>query len=66
MVGAGKMNEGGQKAQISSYKTSLGDVMYILVTIVNNIVHLNVAKRVDFKSSHHKKNNFVTIYGEGC
>lgn len=26
-----------------------------MVTIVNNIVHLKVAKRVDLESSHYKK-----------
>ena len=36
--GVGKMGEEGQKVQTSSYKISLGDVMYSMVTIVNNTV----------------------------
>ena len=44
---------------------SPGDVMYIIVTIVNNIVYLKVAKRVDFKSSHYKKKK-VYMCGDGC
>ena len=32
------MDGGGQKVQASSYKISHGDVMYIMVTIVNNTV----------------------------
>ena len=34
----GKMGEGGQKVQTFSYKISLGDEMYSMVTIVNDIV----------------------------
>ena len=37
-VGVGKTGEGGQKVQTSSYKISPGDVMYSMVTIVNNTV----------------------------
>ena len=32
------MGEEGQKVQTSSYKISLGDVMYSMVAIVNNTV----------------------------
>lgn len=36
-----------------------GDVMYNMVTIVNNcIAYWKVAKRVDLESFHHKKKNF--------
>lgn len=34
----GKMGEGGQKAYISSYKINHGDVMYSMVTLVNNTI----------------------------
>ena len=34
----GKMGEGGQKVQTSSYKISPGDVMYSMVTIVSNTI----------------------------
>ena len=37
--------------------------MYSTVTIVNNTVYLKVAKRVDLKSSHHKK-KIVTMSGD--
>ena len=30
--------EGGQKVQTCSYKISQGDVMYSMVTVVNNII----------------------------
>ena len=51
------MWEGGQKVQTSRYM-SHRDVMYGMVTTVNHTVlhYLKVPKRVDFKSSHHKKN----------
>lgn len=34
---------------------SPGEVIDSMVTIANNIVYLKVTKRVDQKSSHHKK-----------
>lgn len=55
--GIGKMGKGGQKAQASSWKINIWDViMYNMVNIVNNTV-LNIWKllRVDLKSFHHKK-----------
>ena len=36
-----------------------------MVTIINNIVYLKAAKRVDLKSSHHRKKN-VTMHSDGC
>ena len=36
-LGVGEMGEGGQRVQTSSYKCH-GDVMYSMVTIVNNTV----------------------------
>lgn len=40
--------------------------MYRMVTMVNNtFIYLKVAKIVNLKISHHKKNNSVTIYGDG-
>jgi len=42
----------------SSYKRPIsGDVMYSTMTIVNNIVYLKVAKRINLNSSHHEKSN---------
>ena len=41
---------------------SHGDVKYFMVTIVNNtIAYLKVAKRVNLKSSHHKKKKSVAM-----
>ena len=37
-LGMGRMGEGGQKIQSSSYKISHGEIMYNVVTIVNNTV----------------------------
>ena len=50
--------------QTSSYKISHGDVMYNMVTLVNNTV-LCICKRKDLKRSHHRKKYFVTMYGDG-
>ena len=52
------MGEGGQKVHTSSYKISPGDVIYSMVTIVMILYYIFescYAKRIDFKSSHHKK-----------
>ena len=38
--------------------------MYSMVTIVNNTVYLKVAKRVGLKSFYHRKEMFVTMYGD--
>lgn len=42
--------------------------MYSLEARINFIVlyHLKVVKRVDPKSSHHKKKFFLTTHGNGC
>ena len=54
----GKMDEGGQKVQTLSFKISHEDVIYSIGTIINNsILHMKVAKRIDLKSSHHRKKN---------
>ena len=57
------MGEGGQKVQTSIDKISPGDVMYTMVTIVNNII-LYIWKLlreyIDLKSSHHEKKKVVT------
>ena len=53
------MDEGGQKVQTLSFKISHEDVIYSIGTIINNsILHMKVAKRIDLKSSHHKKKKF--------
>lgn len=52
------MGKGGQRVPTSSYKISqFGGIMYSMVTIVNKtlILYLQVAERVDIKSSHRKK-----------
>ena len=58
--------KGDQKVQTSSCKKNHGDVMYNMVTGANNnrIAYQEVAKRVDLKSSCHKKKRFVTMYGD--
>ena len=38
--GMGKMADGDQKVQTSSYKISYEDVMYSMLTIVNNVLHI--------------------------
>ena len=41
----------------SSYERPIpGDVMYSTMTIVNNIVYLKVAKRINLNSCHEKSN----------
>ena len=45
----------------------MGDVMYSTVTIVNKtVLHIWKLLRVNLKNSYHKKNNFVTMYGDKC
>lgn len=62
----GKMGEAGQKVQTSSYETKvLGYHVYSTVTIVNNTVLLNVAKRIDLKRSPQRRKT-VTLSGDGC
>ena len=39
--------------------------MYSIVTIVNNTIYMKVAKTADLRSSHHKKKNSITMYGDG-
>ena len=56
------MDEGSQKVQTLSYKMSREDVIYSIVTIINNsMLHMKV-KRIHLKSSHHKK---ICNYEEG-
>ena len=57
--GRGKIGEGGQKVQTSIYNISRGDVMYSMVTIVNNtVVYIWKLLKIDLKSSHHEKKNY--------
>lgn len=45
LPGVGEMSEGGQKIQASSYKTSSGDVINSIVTlVVNTVLFLKVAE----------------------
>lgn len=66
----GKAGEGGQREQAPSYKiNSPGDVMCRMGTIqliIYFIANLEVANWVDLNSSHYKKKNYVTVYGDGC
>ena len=56
----GKMDEGSQKVQTLSYKMSREDVIYSIVTIINNsMLHMKV-KRI--LSSQHKEKLFFHIY----
>ena len=57
----GKISQGSHKIQASII--SPGDIMYSMVTIVNNTIflYLKVAETVDLKSSLHKKKKFVTV-----
>lgn len=60
--GASEMGEEDQMYLPSRYKVSREDIMYSMVPTVNNaIIHLDVAKRIDLKSSHHKKNNLTMM-----
>ena len=55
-MGGGEMGEGGQKVQTSRYQINKCwrcDAQHS--DLVNNIVYLKVAKRINLKSSHHKK-----------
>ena len=57
--GLGEMGEGSQMVPNSNYENiSYGDIMYSMVTIVDNtwIVYLKV---VNLKSFHHKKKNCI-------
>lgn len=38
--GAGRMGEGGQKGQTTSYKVNSKDVMYSTVIIANTVLHI--------------------------
>ena len=54
--GMGKMGEGDLKVQTWSYKINKSwDVKYSMVIMVYNVTYLKIIKRVDLKSSHHKK-----------
>ena len=56
--------EVGQEVQTSSYKLSPGGATYSMVTMVNNILFLEVAKRVNLKISHHKVKRIITRCGD--
>ena len=53
----GKMGEGGQEVQTSIYKISHGDIMYRMLTIVNNtVLHTGkLFRQYIFKSSSQEK-----------
>ena len=55
------MGEGGQKVETSSYKINKSWGCNGDYSLQYCIVNLKVAKRVDLKNSHHKKNKFITV-----
>ena len=66
-VGCGKIGEGGPKVQTSSYEISKSwgcHVQHVVQLIPYS--RFGNCQEVDHKSYHHKKNIFVTLYGEGC
>ena len=55
------MGEGSQKVQTFSYKINKSwNVMCNIMAVVNSTVYLKVVRRVNLKSSHHKK-KIVTV-----
>ena len=57
LVVARRMSKGGQKVQTSHYKINKSrDVLYSMVTIVNNTVLRISSCKEKLKSSYHKKN----------
>lgn len=62
------MGEKGQKVQTSSNKTSKrpGDVIYSMVTTVNNIVYWKLLKGWFLKIFHHKKKKICNSVCNGC
>lgn len=55
--------KGSQMVPTSNYKISSRNAM---VTILINVaLYLKVAKRIDLRSSYHKKQNFVTLCVDG-
>lgn len=56
-LGVEEMGTWGQKVQSSSYKMQSWDVVYSMVTTDSNTMLHTESKRVDLKSSHHKKNS---------
>ena len=50
------MDEGSQKVQTSK---SPGDIMYSMLTTVTIVAHLKVVKRINLKSSHHRKEMYL-------
>ena len=65
----GEMGEGGQKVQNSSFEINKSwgyDVLHGDCSSSCCVVYLKIAKRVDIKSSHHKKKKLVTMCDDGC
>ena len=55
------MGEGNQRyKRPATSQGSPGGAMYSMVPMVNNILFLEVAKRVSLKSSHHKVKRIIT------
>ena len=63
-MGAGELDEGGQKVPTCSYKLiSTRDVMYKMINIINTAVsQIKVVKRVNPVSSHHKGKIFFFYF----
>ena len=59
------MGEGSQEVQSSGYKTGY-NVQHDGCGQQHCTAQLKVARRADLESSHHKKKNSVTMYGDRC
>ena len=63
----GKMGERSQKVESSSYKTNCRyNVQHDGCGQQHCTAQLKVARRADLESSHQKKKNSVTMYGDRC
>lgn len=60
----GKLSEVGQKVQISRYKISSVDMMYMVTTVKNSVLQIRKLPREEIlKVTTIKKKNLLTMYG---
>ena len=57
----GKLDEGGQKVQTSSYKLSTMDIMYKVINMMSTVHHIKVTKRINYKSFYNKEFFFFSF-----
>ena len=63
----GEMDEGGQKVQTSTYTINTGDVMYHMVTTVNDTaLHISKLLREQTLKVLTTRKNICTYDGDGC